>query len=165
MLKMRIRAQSAASTPAADVFCRTALRHSHIGNDEEGTLLRDERSGNGLSSRIWNRGLYHSVRQGMISAFALKRQRQRRPAAPSSGNSRNGPKSLPGSAFYGTTATPVQRCSQYYRKRADQLRAAASASSSSDDRRTLICFAADFDDLAAEAARAEQPEPGDPKRG
>ena len=59
---------------------------------------------------------------------------------------------------------PVQQCSEYYRQRADQLRAAANASSSSDNRRTLIYFAADFDDLAAEAARTERPAARDPER-
>jgi len=48
------------------------------------------------------------------------------------------------------------RNSEYYRRRADELRAAAGESRSADNRDTLLYFAADFERLADEANGAEQ---------
>ena len=51
------------------------------------------------------------------------------------------------------------RGSEYYHRRADELRLAASASRSLDNRDTLLSFAADFDRLADEAERGEEAQP------
>jgi len=46
--------------------------------------------------------------------------------------------------------------SEYYHRRAGELRQAAREVRSSDNRNTLLSFAADFDGLAEEAERAER---------
>ncbi len=51
------------------------------------------------------------------------------------------------------------RGSEYYHRRADELRLAASAARSSANRDTLLSFAAEFDGLADEAECAEQARP------
>jgi hypothetical protein len=51
------------------------------------------------------------------------------------------------------------RGSEYYHRRADELRLAARASRTSDNRDTLLSFAADFDGLADAAECAEQAQP------
>ena len=52
------------------------------------------------------------------------------------------------------------RGSEYYHRRANELRLAASAARSSANRDTLLSFAADLDGLADEAECAEQVHPG-----
>ncbi len=51
------------------------------------------------------------------------------------------------------------RGSNYYHRRAGELRLAAKEARSSVDRDTLLSFAADFDGLADEAECAEQAQP------
>ena len=51
------------------------------------------------------------------------------------------------------------RGSEYYHRRADELRLAASAAHSSANRDTLLSFAADLDGLGDEAECAEQGKP------
>jgi hypothetical protein len=46
--------------------------------------------------------------------------------------------------------------SEYYHRRAGELRQAAGEARSADNRETLLSFAADFDGLAAEAECAER---------
>ena len=57
------------------------------------------------------------------------------------------------------------RRSKYYRRRADELRLAATESRSSDKREILLCFAADFEELAAEVDCAEQTQSGERTAG
>jgi hypothetical protein len=51
------------------------------------------------------------------------------------------------------------RGSEYYHRRADELRLAAREAGSSANRDTLLSFAADFDGLADEAECAGQAQP------
>ncbi len=53
---------------------------------------------------------------------------------------------------------PQRRSSEYYHDRAEELRAVASTLESRDDRSTLLYFANDYDELAEEAAAAEERE-------
>jgi hypothetical protein len=50
----------------------------------------------------------------------------------------------------------IPRDSEYYRRRADQLREAATAPLSIEDRDTLMFFADQFDALADDAASADR---------
>jgi hypothetical protein len=52
------------------------------------------------------------------------------------------------------------RGSEYYHRRAGELRLAANETRSSDNRDTLLSFAADFDELADEEDGAEQTQLG-----
>ena len=52
------------------------------------------------------------------------------------------------------------RTTEYYHRRANELRQAARKARSSDNRDTLLSFAADFDRLADEAAGTEQTQLG-----
>ena len=54
---------------------------------------------------------------------------------------------------------PSPHDSQYYRRRADQLRLAATAPLSADDRDTLMFFAKQFDTLAEDAELEGRSEP------
>jgi hypothetical protein len=64
----------------------------------------------------------------------------------------------PAFAGKGVVMSPLQG-SQYYHRRADELRLAASEVRSSADRDTLLSFAADFDGLADEAECAKEAQP------
>jgi hypothetical protein len=52
--------------------------------------------------------------------------------------------------------------SDYYHRRADELRVAAGEPCTLDNRDTLLYFAADFDQLADAAADAEEEQSGKP---
>jgi hypothetical protein len=56
---------------------------------------------------------------------------------------------------------PTPHDSEYYRRRADQLRLAATAPLSADDRDTLMFFADQFDTLAKDAETEGGHEPPD----
>jgi hypothetical protein len=55
----------------------------------------------------------------------------------------------------------IPRDSEYYRRRADQLRLAATEPLSTEDRDTLMFFADEFDTLADDAESADRTEPPD----
>ena len=99
---------------------------------------------------IWKRSRYASVR--LVSAFTQRRRALQRGVKPR--NFRKN-RTLQEREFF----MSMLRGSDYYHRRAGELRVAARDAHSSANRDTLLSFAADFDGLADEAESTEQAQP------